>query len=139
MVLADPNPQGPEATASAGSSSPDWNVQESAELYGLERWGDPYFSINLRGHVSVQPRGERGGSLDLVELVEGLQDRNLNLPLLIRFDDILEDRLESLHAAFERAITRYGYEGRYQGVFPCLLYTSPSPRDQRGSRMPSSA
>ena len=57
-------------------------------------------------------------ALDLVELVEGLQGRNLHLPLLIRFDDILEDRLESLHAAFERAITRYGYEGRYQGVFP---------------------
>ncbi|WP_413745029.1 biosynthetic arginine decarboxylase [Synechococcus sp. MIT S9451] len=95
-----------------------WTVQDSAELYGLERWGDPYFSINLRGHVSVQPRGERGGSLDLMELVQGLQGRNLNLPLLIRFDDILEDRIESLHAAFERAITRYGYSGRYQGVFP---------------------
>ncbi|MAS28391.1 MAG: arginine decarboxylase [Synechococcus sp. NAT40] len=95
-----------------------WTVQNSAELYGLERWGDPYFSINLRGHVSVQPRGERGGSLDLMELVQGLQGRNLNLPLLIRFDDILEDRIESLHAAFERAITRYGYSGRYQGVFP---------------------
>ena len=66
----------------------------------------------------MQPRGERGGSLDLVELVKGLQGRNLNLPLLIRFDDILEDRLESLHAAFERAITRYDYNGRYQGVFP---------------------
>ena len=78
----------------------------------------PYFSINMRGHVSVEPRGERGGSLDLVELVDGLQHRNLNLPLLIRFDDILEDRLESLHAAFERAITRYDYDGRYQGVFP---------------------
>ena len=118
MVLADPNPKGPEATANAGSPDSPWNVQESAELYGLERWGDPYFSINLRGHISVQPRGERGGSLDLVELVEGLQGRNLHLPLLIRFDDILEDRLESLHAAFERAIMRYGYEGRYQGVFP---------------------
>ena len=118
MVLADPNLPGREATLSEGSLQTPWNVQDSAALYGLERWGDPYFSINLRGHVSVQPRGERGGSLDLVELVEGLQGRNLNLPLLIRFDDILEDRLESLHAAFERAITRYGYSGRYQGVFP---------------------
>jgi len=103
MVLADPIA---------------WTVSDSAELYGLERWGDPYFSINPRGHVSVQPRGDRGGSLDLMELVAGLQDRNLGLPLLIRFDDILEDRLERLHAAFERAITRYGYGGRYQGVFP---------------------
>ena len=118
MVLADPNPLGREANAMAAAAPQAWSVQDSAELYGLERWGDPYFSINLRGHVSVQPRGERGGSLDLVDLVEGLQGRNLNLPLLIRFDDILEDRLESLHAAFERAITQYGYSGRYQGVFP---------------------
>jgi len=68
--------------------------------------------------VIVQPRGDRGGALDLVELVQGLQGRNLSLPLLIRFDDILEDRLERLHAAFERAIAQYGYAGRYQGVFP---------------------
>ena len=118
MVLANPNPLGHEANASAADATPAWSIQDSAELYGLERWGNPYFSINLRGHVSVQPRGERGGSLDLMQLVEGLQGRNLNLPLLIRFDDILEDRLENLHAAFERAITQYGYSGRYQGVFP---------------------
>ena len=95
-----------------------WSIADSASLYGLERWGDPYFSVNARGHVIVQPRGDRGGSLDLVELVQELQGRNLSLPLLIRFDDILEDRLERLHAAFERAIAQYGYAGRYQGVFP---------------------
>jgi len=95
-----------------------WSIADSAALYGLERWGEPYFSLNARGHVIVQPRGDRGGALDLVELVQGLQGRNLSLPLLIRFDDILEDRLERLHAAFERAIAQYGYAGRYQGVFP---------------------
>jgi arginine decarboxylase len=95
-----------------------WSIQDSTELYGLERWGEPYFSINARGHISVQPQGERGGSLDLHELVEELRSRNLSLPLLIRFDDILEDRLERLHSAFERAIAQYGYKGRYQGVFP---------------------
>ena len=95
-----------------------WSAAQSASLYGLDRWGDPYFSVNARGHVLVQPRGERGGALDLVELVRGLQGRDLALPLLIRFDDILEDRLERLHAAFARAIAQYGYDGRYQGVFP---------------------
>jgi arginine decarboxylase len=95
-----------------------WSIQDSAELYGLERWGEPYFSINSRGHISVQPQGERGGSLDLHDLVQELRSRNLSLPLLIRFDDILEDRLERLHSAFERAIAQYGYKGRYQGVFP---------------------
>ncbi|MAF40748.1 MAG: arginine decarboxylase [Cyanobium sp. ARS6] len=118
MVLANANEPEREKANGQSTPAPSWNIQDSSELYGLERWGDPYFSINLRGHVSVQPRGERGGSLDLVELVKGLQGRNLNLPLLIRFDDILEDRLESLHAAFERAITQYDYNGRYQGVFP---------------------
>ena len=117
MVLADPNLPGREATLSEGSLQTPWNVQDSARALWPRALGAPYFSINLRGHVSVQPRGT-GGSLDLLELVEGLQGRNLNLPLLIRFDDILEDRLEGLHAAFERAITRYGYGGRYQGVFP---------------------
>ena len=95
-----------------------WSIQDSAALYGLDRWGDPYFTVNGRGHISVQPQGERGGSLDLVDLVDELRGRNLGLPLLIRFDDILEDRLERLHAAFERAIAQYGYKGRYQGVFP---------------------
>lgn len=95
-----------------------WTAADSAELYGLSRWGEPYFAVNARGHVCVQPQGERGGSLDLVELVQGLEGRNLGLPLLIRFDDILEDRLERLHAAFARAIAQYGYAGRYQGVFP---------------------
>ncbi len=95
-----------------------WSAADGAALYGIDRWGDPYFAVSERGHVIVQPRGERGGALDLVELVEELQGRNLGLPLLIRFDDILEDRLERLHAAFERAIAQYGYRGRYQGVFP---------------------
>lgn len=95
-----------------------WTVANSAALYRLDRWGEPYFSTNARGHVLVQPRGDRGGSLDLVELVQELQSRSLNLPLLIRFDDILEDRLERLHGAFEHAIAQYGYSGRYQGVFP---------------------
>ncbi len=114
MVLAESATTGTMAAATRSN----WTTADSAALYGLDRWGDPYFSVNSRGHVLVQPQGERGGSLDLVELVQGLQGRNLGLPLLIRFDDILEDRLERLHAAFGRAIAQYGYGGRYQGVFP---------------------
>lgn len=114
MVLA--NPSG--TTAVPITSNGSWSASDGAALYGLDRWGDPYFSVSPRGHVMVQPRGERGGALDLVELVKELQGRDLSLPLLIRFDDILEDRLERLHTAFERAIAQYGYAGRYQGVFP---------------------
>jgi arginine decarboxylase len=131
MVLANPHGTTPSSSAhhvpgsaaftaaatQAGTASL-WTAADGAALYGLDRWGDPYFAANARGHVCVQPQGERGGSLDLVELVGELRGRNLSLPLLIRFDDILEDRLERLHGAFERAIAQYGYAGRYQGVFP---------------------
>ena len=126
MVLA--NPSGATAVPNAGNgqpgsspapiASPAWSAADGSALYGIDRWGDPYFAVSERGHVIVQPRGERGGALDLVDLVGELQGRNLSLPLLIRFDDILEDRLERLHAAFERAIAQYAYRGRYQGVFP---------------------
>jgi arginine decarboxylase len=56
--------------------------------------------------------------LDLYELVTALQKRNLSLPLLIRFSDILEDRIERLNACFSKAIARYKYSGSYRGVFP---------------------
>jgi arginine decarboxylase len=117
MVFAEPT--SPPGVPSVPSGRADaWSAADGAALYGLDRWGDPYFGVGARGHVIVQPRGDRGGSLDLVELVRELQGRDLSLPLLIRFDDILEDRLERLHGAFERAIAQYGYNGRYQGVFP---------------------
>lgn len=95
-----------------------WTTVDSEALYRIEGWGDPYFSINAAGHVTVSPKGDRGGSLDLFKLVQALQQRNLSLPLLIRFSDILEDRLERLTACFAKAIARYGYEGSYRGVFP---------------------
>ena len=95
-----------------------WSIEDSEALYRIQGWGDPYFSINAAGHVTVSPQGDRGGSLDLFELVEALKQRNLGLPILIRFPDILEDRLERLNACFAKAITRYGYAGVYRGVFP---------------------
>jgi arginine decarboxylase len=96
----------------------DWSIEASEELYRIQGWGDPYFAINAAGRVTVSPKGPRGGSIDLYDLVEGLQQRNLELPLLIRFSDILEDRMERLNAAFSKAIVRYSYGGTYKGVFP---------------------
>ncbi|HEY9795701.1 MAG TPA: biosynthetic arginine decarboxylase [Leptolyngbyaceae cyanobacterium] len=95
-----------------------WTIEQSEKLYRIQGWGEPYFSINAAGHVTVSPKGDRGGSLDLMELVEALRQRNLGLPLLIRFSDILEDRIERLNACFAKAIARYKYPGTYQGVFP---------------------
>ncbi|WP_017716493.1 biosynthetic arginine decarboxylase [Kamptonema formosum] len=95
-----------------------WTIEKSEELYRIRGWGEPYFSINARGHVTVSPKADRGGSLDLYELVESLRQRNLGLPLLIRFSDILQDRIERLNACFAKAVARYNYPGVYRGVFP---------------------
>ena len=99
-------------------SQPTWTIEDSETLYRIQDWGVPYFSINAAGHVTVSPKGDRGGSLDLFELVEALKRRNISLPLLIRFPDILEDRIERLNACFAKAITRYNYPGIYRGVYP---------------------
>ena len=97
----------------------NWTIEDSEDLYGIKGWGEPYFSINAAGHVMVSPQGSsRGSSLDLYELVKSLKQRNLGLPLLIRFSDILGDRMERLYACMNRAIARYNYKGTYQGVFP---------------------
>ncbi|NET48185.1 MAG: biosynthetic arginine decarboxylase [Merismopedia sp. SIO2A8] len=95
-----------------------WSIEASEQLYNIYGWGEPYFAINAAGHVTVSPRGDRGGSLDLFDLVESLKQRQLELPLLIRFPEILEDRIERLNACFAKAIARYTYPGIYQGVFP---------------------
>lgn len=131
MTAHSPLPQPDRATAESpspsASSSPEadsgstaaaWTIEDSEALYRIEGWGDPYFSINAAGQVTVSPLGDRGGSLDLCELVEALKLRNLSLPLLIRFPDILRDRIERLNACFAKAIARYRYQGIYRGVFP---------------------
>ena len=102
----------------ANQLSPKWKIEDSEDLYRIEGWGEPYFSINAAGHITVSPKGDRGGSLDLFELVNALKSRNLGLPLLIRFSDILSDRIERLNACFAKAIARYNYPGVYRGVFP---------------------
>ena len=104
--------------AVAATPSPHWTIEKSEELYRIKGWGEPYFSINAAGHITVSPKGDRGGSLDLYHLVESLKKRNLDLPILIRFSDILEDRIEQLNACFAKAIARYSYNGVYRGVFP---------------------
>lgn len=95
-----------------------WSVEDSEALYQIRGWGEPYFSVNEAGHVIVAPKGDRGGSLDLYDLVNALKQREIHLPLLIRFADILEDRIERLNACFAKAIARYNYPGVYRGVFP---------------------
>jgi arginine decarboxylase len=95
-----------------------WTVRESLELYGVPSWGGGFFTINGKGHVAVRPRGPEGAEIDMLDLVRDLEGRGLRTPLLIRFSDILAGRVQGLIGAFDRAITEYGYRGRYRGVYP---------------------
>ncbi len=95
-----------------------WTGHDSSILYGLNRWGEDYFSINKAGNIKISPQGKGKSGLDLMHLLDELKGRNLTTPLLLRFDDILEDRLKKLHEAFEHARNKYEYDNIYKGVFP---------------------
>jgi arginine decarboxylase len=95
-----------------------WTVADAAELYNLPGWGRGYFRINQRGHMAAFPRQGSGQGIDIKELLDDAQAQGLSLPLLIRFSDILADRLHHLNRCFAEAIAAHGYRGRYVGVYP---------------------
>src|SRR5690606_23329297 len=101
-----------------------WSVADSLELYSIERWSSGYFSINPDGNIIVTPRGRDRGSVDLKALVDELQRRGIQLPLLIRFSDILRSRIELLNRAFAQAIADMSYQGVYRGVYPIKVNQS---------------
>ncbi|MDO9693775.1 MAG: biosynthetic arginine decarboxylase [Candidatus Latescibacteria bacterium] len=95
-----------------------WTTAKSEELYGFPHWGAGYFHINERGHVTVTPDGPQGPSVDLAELVESARQRNIELPLLFRFNGILRHRVRAIGAAFHAAIAEYDFQGKYCPIFP---------------------
>ena len=95
-----------------------WSTQDASELYEVARWGKGYFSVGGNGHVLVHPTKEPNRSIDLKQLADDLQARGINLPLLIRFRDILEHRLSDINDAFQSAISQHQYNGRYVCVYP---------------------
>jgi len=95
-----------------------WTVKDSLELYNVNGWGRDFFTINDAGHIEVTPSGPGSARIDLRELVEDLRSRGLNLPLLIRFSDILRTRVEQLCGSFQQAIAENDYKGAYRGVYP---------------------
>jgi arginine decarboxylase len=95
-----------------------WAVADALELYNLPSWGSGYFSINEAGNVVVRPDGTPAREIDLLEVVQGLQARDLAAPVVVRFSDILAHRLRHLNDAFARAIAECEYRNRYAAVFP---------------------
>ena len=87
-----------------------WSIDDSAELYNINGWGLNYFSINEKGHVTVTPK-VGGPKIDIKELMEELQVRDVSAPVLLRFPDILDNRIEKISSCFQAAATEYGYTG----------------------------
>ncbi|MEJ0098937.1 MAG: biosynthetic arginine decarboxylase [Pseudomonadota bacterium] len=95
-----------------------WSVEDSLDLYQIPAWGQGYFSVNAAGHLVVRPGTTPEREIDLLEVVQGLTERDLRTPVVVRFSDILAHRLQRLHDAFAQAITENEYRNRYAAVFP---------------------
>lgn len=95
-----------------------WTISDAAELYDVVRWGNGYFSVQPDGHVHVHPDKNPAQSIDLKKLVDRLQMRGLGLPILLRFNGILRNRLLEIRDAFAQAIADHKYQGAYSCVYP---------------------
>ncbi|MDF1566143.1 MAG: biosynthetic arginine decarboxylase [Deltaproteobacteria bacterium] len=95
-----------------------WHLDDALSTYQLDRWGMGYFGVSENGTVQVLPRKEGHSPIDLQSLVEEVRRRGIAPPLLLRFPDLVEARIDELHNAFAAAIKEYGYGGGYRGVYP---------------------
>lgn len=94
-----------------------WRIEDSAELYNINGWGLKYFSINEKGHVAVTPR-EGYASVDLKDVIDELQVRDVEAPVLLRFPDILDNRVEKISRCFKQAAQEYDYQAQNFIIYP---------------------
>jgi arginine decarboxylase len=113
-----------------------WTASDANDTYNIPRWGCGYFGVNDAGNLIVTPTAEAAtpnvtdavttvsvaaskvGQIDMKELIDELVARGIQLPILLRFSDILRARIALLCGAFNNAIREYGYQGQYRGVYP---------------------
>ncbi len=95
-----------------------WTATDAAELYDVASWSKGYFSVGDNGNLWVHPTREPDRKADLKQLVDQLMLRGISPPILIRFGEILQDRLREIHQAFKNAIQDHGYKGAYCCVYP---------------------
>ncbi|MEM7680552.1 MAG: biosynthetic arginine decarboxylase [Planctomycetota bacterium] len=95
-----------------------WSPADSAALYGVDRWGQGYFSVGEDGRLRVHPRPGSDRALDLKRLVDDLRARDLHAPVLLRFTDVLRDRIDAIAQAFTHARREHGYRGDYRLAYP---------------------
>ena len=94
-----------------------WRIEDSEELYNIKGWGVNYFGINDKGHVYVTPK-KNGVQVDLQEVVDELATRHVTAPMLLRFPDILDNRIEKTDECFRKAAKEYAYQAEHFIIFP---------------------
>ena len=99
------------------SSINKWRIEDSAEMYNINGWGLKYFSINDKGHMTVTPKQTYTG-VDLVEVMDELRQRNISAPVLLRFPDILDNRIEKISSCFKKAAKEYEYHSQNFIIYP---------------------
>ncbi len=96
----------------------EWDIDAAISTYNVDAWGNGYFCINSAGNAEVRPLQDGGGSIDIMAVVNEARNRGLSFPLVIRFQDLLRHRVESINRAFQTAMAEFGYRNHYRGVFP---------------------
>jgi arginine decarboxylase len=101
------------------AKQPAWTAEDSANLYGIREWGHGYFDISAKGEVAVNLKdGSKTKPVSIAQIIKGLKDRGTQLPVLIRFGDLLRWRIDELNEGFASAIREAKYQGVYRGVYP---------------------
>ena len=113
-----------------------WRIDDSRDLYNVKGWGVSYFDINDKGHATVSPIKNGGPSIDLYELVQELSLRDVSTPVLLRFPDILDSRIEKIHECFTKATTEYGYKGGHYSIFPIKVNQQRAVLEEESSTLP---
>ena len=97
----------------------EWDIERAKDTYGIKNWGNGYFDISPDGEVVIKnPKDASSSGLSLVEIIEGLRDRDLHMPALLRIENIIDHSISNLNDSFRKIIERLGYQGSYRGVFP---------------------
>lgn len=96
-----------------------WTTKDSEALYRVSRWSDGYFRIGENGHLLVSPEQQNDAQgIDILSVVEEAQSQNVELPMVLRFHDVLRSRVVTLNETFHKVIKDYNYHGKYIGVYP---------------------
>lgn len=102
-----------------GRCNESWSVANSRELYGVRRWGLDYFDIDDQGDVTIDAPTEGGPkSISMMSVIQGLKNRGLDMPVMLRIENLIDDRVVQLNRAFASAIQSIGYANVYRSVFP---------------------